>query len=114
MYASFILLQAGGEGASSITTFIFMGAIFAVAYFFLIRPQNKQRKKQEEFIKEGIQKGDRVVTISGLHGTVVELSEKTVTLLVDTKTRLTFQRESISQDMTANINKKSSDEKAKS
>ena len=91
-----LFLQSQGDPFMSL---IFMGGIIAVAYFFLIRPQNNQRKKQREFIAS-LERGSKVVTIGGIHGTIVELTENTVTLVVDGKNKITFQRDSISFDMT--------------
>jgi len=72
--------------------FIFLFALF---YFLLIRPQQKARKKHQEFLAK-LKKGDRVVTSSGIVGTVVEVGEDTVSLKVDANTRITFLKEHIS------------------
>jgi preprotein translocase subunit YajC len=72
--------------------FIFLFALF---YFLLIRPQQKARKKHQEFLAK-LKKGDRVITSSGIIGTVVEVGEDTVSLKVDANTRITFLKEHIS------------------
>lgn len=69
--------------------------IFAIFYFLLIRPQQKQQKKHREMISR-LSKNDEVVTNGGIHGTVVNLDEETVTLRVDDNTRIKFQRNTIS------------------
>jgi preprotein translocase subunit YajC len=61
--------------------------IIAVFYFFMIRPQQKQRKKHMEFLSS-IKKGDEVVTSSGIIGTVYTVSDKTVTIEVDENTKV--------------------------
>jgi len=71
--------------------FIFLFALF---YFLLIRPQQKARKKHQEFLAK-LKKGDRVITSSGIIGTVVEVGEDTVSLKVDANTRITFLKEHI-------------------
>ena len=63
-----VALQAQGGGAD-FSFFLMMGAIFLIFYFLVIRPQNKQQKEREEFLKTAA-KGDDVVTQGGLHGRV--------------------------------------------
>jgi preprotein translocase subunit YajC len=94
-----ILLQAGGGGASQ---FIMLGAMVVIFYLFFIRPQQKKQKNQRNFINE-MKKGDMVVTLGGLHGKVVEITEDTVTLDVDRGTKLTFEKGSISLDSSKRI-----------
>lgn len=71
--AAFLALQAPG---SSIAQMVFMyGAIFAIFYFVLIRPQQQQRKKHEALIKE-LKKGDEIVTAGGIVGEVVHIASQ--------------------------------------
>lgn len=84
----------GGGSGSVMTQLLFFAAIFAIFYFLLIRPQQKQ-KKEREAVLSSVKKGDRVVTTSGLHGTVVGLSDTTVTLKVTEQVRLDFDRSAI-------------------
>ncbi|MBU3933889.1 preprotein translocase subunit YajC [bacterium] len=87
---------APGAPASSPLAGLFpIFLIFAIFYFLLIRPQQKQQKKHREMISR-LSKNDEVVTNGGLHGTVVNLDEETVTLRVDDNTRIKFQRNTIS------------------
>jgi preprotein translocase subunit YajC len=88
---------AGGGGAGStafLTQIAFFGAIFAIFYFLLIRPQQKQKKDREAMLST-VKKGDRVVTTGGLHGTVTGLSEQTVTLRVSDQVKLEFDRSAV-------------------
>ncbi|HAI75890.1 MAG TPA: preprotein translocase subunit YajC [Microscillaceae bacterium] len=96
---TFILLQAKTSSASSqlISNLIFIGGIILVFYFFMIRPQAKKQKDQKNFITS-IKKGDKVVTIGGLYGKVYAVDEETVTLEVDKSVKLTFDKNSISQE----------------
>jgi preprotein translocase subunit YajC len=71
-----------------------MIGMFAIMYFLIIRPQQKQRREREDLLR-AIKKGDRVVTTGGLYGTVVGLSEHTVTLKVADQVKLDFERGSI-------------------
>jgi preprotein translocase subunit YajC len=84
----------GGGSSSVMTQLIFFAAIFAIFYFLLVRPQQKQRKEREALLS-AVKKGDRVVTTSGLHGTVVGLNDNTVTLKVTDQVRLDFDRSAI-------------------
>ena len=58
-------------------TLIFFGLIFVVMYFFMIRPQVKKQKKERQF-REELKTGDKVVTIGGIHGKIIEISDHTV------------------------------------
>ena len=86
----------GGAGGSSalLTQVVFFAAIFAIFYFLLIRPQQRQKRDRERMLT-AIKKGDRVVTSSGMHGTVLGLNEHTVTLRVADQVKLEFDRGSI-------------------
>jgi preprotein translocase subunit YajC len=84
-----------GQGSGSMMVQLaFFAAIFAIFYFLLIRPQQKQ-KRQRETMLSVVKPGDRVVMSSGLHGTVVKLSEHGVTLKVADQVRLEFDRSAI-------------------
>lgn len=87
---------AGDAGAGSILgligPFVLM---FVVFYFLLIRPQQKKTKARNAMLKS-LKKGDKIVTIGGLHGTILEISDDIVVLRVNDVTKLTFDRGSIS------------------
>ena len=85
---------AGGPGGGMYMQVVFFAAIFAIFYFLLIRPQQRQKREREQMLAK-VKKGDRVVTASGLHGTVAGLSEHTVSLRVADQVRLEFDRASI-------------------
>lgn len=92
-----IFLQSAADGG--MYNLLFFGAIIAVFYFFLIRPQNKARKEGKSF-QENLQKGDDVVTASGILGRINKIDENIVTLEVGTKTYIQVTRNSISKDLT--------------
>ena len=78
--------------------------MFVVIYFFMIRPQQK-RAKQEKEIETALKVGDKIITKSGLHGKVAELSEGTV--VIETMAgKLKMERSAISMEMSASLNKK--------
>ena len=78
----------------------FMAIGIGIFYFFMIRPQIKEQKAQKNFT-DGIKKGNKVVTIGGIHGTIASIEEDgTMTLLIAPKTLITVQRSAISLDAT--------------
>ncbi len=104
-YAAGQMPNGGGSG-SVMTQLLFFAAIFAIFYFLLVRPQQKQRRDREALLST-VKKGDRVVTTSGLHGTVVGLNEHTVTLKVADQVKLDFDRASIGRIVPAGGDKES-------
>lgn len=95
-----LILQAtSGSGTSSYSTLIFMVLIFVVFYFFMIRPQSKKAKQATTF-REGIKKGDKVVTIGGMHGTIAEVADTTFLIEVDNGVKLRFEKSSVSMEAT--------------
>jgi preprotein translocase subunit YajC len=86
----------GGQGGSGalVTQLVFFAAIFAIFYFLLIRPQQRQRRERDRLLS-ALKRGDRVVTTSGLHGTITGLTEHTVTLRVADQVKLEFDRAAI-------------------
>ena len=85
---------ATATGGSPLMTIIMFGLIFVIFYFFIIRPQNKKQKETEKMIA-ALKKGDKVVTIGGIHGTVVTTKEATVVVKVDDGTKIEFSRSAI-------------------
>ncbi len=71
--------------------------IFVVMWFFMIRPQRKQQKELQKF-REGLKKGDKVVTIGGIYGTVMEVKEKTLLLEVDSNVKIRVDKNSVVKD----------------
>jgi preprotein translocase subunit YajC len=69
--------------------------MFVIFYFLLIRPQQKQAKKHQEFLRS-LKTGDRVITSGGLHGVVTGLTDTTVTLEVADKVRVKVSRAAVS------------------
>ncbi len=94
-----ILLQAKGGDSSSVGMMIVMALVFAVMYFFMIRPQQKKQKDEVKW-RDTIKSGDKVVTIGGLHGSIVGVEGDRIVLSVDNGVRLTFNKTSISHEAT--------------
>lgn len=80
-----------------------MGLLMVVFYFFMIRPQQKKAKDAKKF-RESLQKGARVVTIGGIHGRIVEVSDATILLEVDSNVKLRFERSAIAMDSSMQLN----------
>jgi preprotein translocase subunit YajC len=94
-YAYAAAQAPSGQGSGSMMVQLaFFAAIFAIFYFLLIRPQQKTKRERERMLS-AVKPGDRVVMSSGLHGTVVKLSEHGVTLKVADQVRLEFDRTAI-------------------
>jgi len=97
------LLQAA-PGGSSFMPFFFV-AMILVFWLFFIRPQAKKQKQQKLFI-ENLQKGDKVVTIAGIHGTVNKVNEDgTLSLEINPGSYIKIERSSISLEWTTQLNK---------
>ena len=99
----FLMLgDTSGSGQGDYTQFIFLGLILVVFYFFMIRPQMKKSKDQKKF-RESLKKGDKVITIGGIHGKILDLSDTTVTLEMVDKTHIKFEKSAISLDNSASL-----------
>ena len=94
-----ILLQAteGAGGYAAIMQFVLLGGIFLVFYLFMIRPQQK-RQKEEKAFRESLGKGDKVVTIGGLHGRIESMDETSALLSVDSSVKLRFEKTALRAD----------------
>lgn len=108
MFQIVFLQNTTQGGGNSMISLLFMLGIFAVFYFLMILPQQKRQKAQIKF-RDSVKKGDRIVTIGGIHGKITELSKDTIVLEVDKGVRITFERSAISMEGT----KRYTDENAK-
>jgi len=86
---------AAGGGGGLLGTFLPFVFIIAIFYFLIIRPQNKKRKETEKMLS-ALKKGDKVVTIGGLHGTIQSVKETTVIIKADDNVKLEFLRSAVS------------------
>lgn len=84
---------AAGQGSLLVSLIPFI-LMFAIFYFLLIRPQQKRSKTRNQMLAS-VKKGDKIVTIGGMHGKIVELTDDTFVLLVNDSTKLTFNRSAI-------------------
>lgn len=100
-----VLMMAQPGGKSGGFEFVFLGLMILVFWLFMIRPQAKKAKEQKKFV-ENMQKGDKIVTIAGIHGVVNKVNEDgTLQLEISPGSYLKIEKSSISMEWTANINK---------
>ncbi|MFS1513843.1 preprotein translocase subunit YajC [Chengkuizengella sp. SCS-71B] len=91
-----LLAEAGTTGEPSmLTTFVLpLVLMFAVFYFLLIRPQQKKQKARNLMLGD-LKKGDKVITIGGIHGTIFEITDDMVVLQINDATKMTFDRSAV-------------------
>jgi preprotein translocase subunit YajC len=77
-----VLLQAAGTGGNGWATLIMFGGMFVIMYFFMIRPQQKKQKEAKLF-QDALAVGDRVMTLGGIHGKVVEVGDTFIVMSID-------------------------------
>jgi preprotein translocase subunit YajC len=88
--------SASGTTGSTILSFLPFVLIFVIFYFLLILPQQKRQKKLKAML-EALKKGDKVVTSSGIWGTITNLGKETVTVQIADNTKIKVQRDHISR-----------------
>ena len=94
-----ILLQANNQ----VQSYIMMGLLALVFYFFMIRPQIKKQKDQRKFVEE-LKKGEKVVTTAGIHGKIVEIADTTILVEVDNGVKIRFEKAAISLESSKALN----------
>jgi len=96
LVSGLVLLQAqtGNPTGQMISTLVTFGLVFVIFYFLIIRPQNKKQKEAQKMI-EAVKKGDKVVTVGGVHGVISSVKETTVVIKVDDNTKIEFSKSAI-------------------
>ncbi len=99
-----VVLQAapGGSGTMNLVMIVL---IFVIFYFFMIRPQMKKAKTEKSF-RETVKKGDKVVTIGGLHGRVLEVDNTTLMVEIDTNVKVRLEKSAVSVEATRQLAQK--------
>jgi len=95
--AMLLMTPAGGEGGSSgspVVTIVMFGGIILVLYFMMIRPQQKRASEHKKLL-EGLKKGDKVLTSSGIHGVVSGLEDNAVLVQISENTKVKFEKNAI-------------------
>ncbi len=93
-----ILQQPAGAGTGNWSFLVMMGLIFVVMYFFMIRPQQKKQKELVKF-RSSLQRGDKVITMGGIYGVIVEVKEQYVLVEVDSNVKLRVDKSSLVKDI---------------
>ena len=94
-----ILQAAPAAQGSQWSMWIMLALIFVVMWFFMIRPQRKQQKELQNF-RDSLKKGDKVVTIGGIYGTVDEIKDNTVLIIVDRDVKIRVSKQALVKDFT--------------
>jgi preprotein translocase subunit YajC len=94
---------AAGSNPNPVMQFLPLILIGIVFYFFMIRPQTKKMKEQKNFI-EAIKKGDKVVTIGGIHGKIADINEDTYLLEIENGVKMKIDKVSVSLEASKKIN----------
>ena len=92
-------LAAEASGSGSFTPLLLIVLLFGVMYFLMIRPQQKRRREAMQ-MQNSLGPGDRIVTIGGLHGTVVAVDDDVVTLDIADGVHVRFARPAIARVLT--------------
>lgn len=80
-----------GQQVNPLLNLVPLVFIFVVFYFLLIRPQKSKEKEQQKLLN-GLQKNDEVVTVSGIHGTIINVKDKTITLRIDDSVKIEMEK----------------------
>ncbi|MBR1539444.1 MAG: preprotein translocase subunit YajC [Bacteroidales bacterium] len=94
------LLQAQGAGQAGgggLTMLLMLALIFVVMWLFMIRPQQKRQKELNAF-RDNLKKGDKVVTVGGIYGTVLDVTENKVMLEIDKDVKIKVDKASLVKD----------------
>lgn len=104
-----VLMASQGGGSNSLFQFIPLIGVVVVIYFFMIRPQQKRAKEQREF-RENVQKGDKIVTIGGIHAKVVEVKDSELVIDPGNSQKLTIDRSAVSMESSKEVQNQGEEE----
>ena len=95
------LLQTAAPAAQGggLSMWVMLILIFVVMWFFMIRPQRKQQKELQNF-RDSLKKGDKVVTVGGIYGTVDEIKDNSVLIIVDRDVKIRVSKQALVKDFT--------------
>ncbi len=99
MQTILLLAQQSGEkpAGGGYQMLIFLGLMILVFYFFMIRPQQKKQKQIKEF-RENIKRGDKIITIGGIHGKIVDVQDATFTVEISDNVKITIEKAAVAID----------------
>jgi preprotein translocase subunit YajC len=96
-YALTLLQAQGSANGGGLTMLLMLALIFVVMWLFMIRPQQKRQKELNNF-RNSLSKGDKVVTVGGIYGTVIEVNDNKVMLEIDKDVRIKVDKASLVKD----------------
>lgn len=92
-----LMMPAEGDAGGGLGAFLPLILIVLVFYLFFIRPQMKKQKDLKKF-REALKKGDKIITIGGIHGKIVEEQERTFTIEVEGQNRLKIEKSAVAME----------------
>jgi len=98
----FLMQQQQGQESSGASFFIMILLMIVVFYFFMIRPQMKKSKDQKKF-REGLKKGDKIITIGGIHGKILEVQETTLIIETEGLGKLRIEKSAAAMDNSSQL-----------
>lgn len=105
---NFVVLMTSPEGEGGGASFLIMILLMIVVfYFFMIRPQQRKAKEQKQF-RESLKKGDRIITIGGIHGKVLEVKETTLIIQTEGEGKLRIEKSAAAVDHKSQLDEQSS------
>ncbi|HPS84587.1 MAG TPA: preprotein translocase subunit YajC [Bacteroidales bacterium] len=102
-FANILLMapqSADGQSSGGWSTMIMLLLLVVVFWLFFIRPQSKKNKEIKQF-RQGLKKGDRVITIGGIHGKILEINDTTVIIETEGQGKLKMEKNAIAQEFKA-------------
>lgn len=100
-----LLQAADGAQGSQLSFWVMMGLMILVIWLFMWRPESKRRKEMAKF-REGLKKGDKIITAGGIYGTVKEIKETTLLIEVDSNVTLRVDKNMVVADNSASVQEK--------
>ena len=94
IYSILLMAPPEGQKGGGIQQIIMLVLIFGIFYFFMIRPQMKKAKEAKKF-REGLKKGDKIITIGGIHGKIAEVSDTTFMIDTDGGGKLRIEKSAV-------------------
>jgi len=98
----FLMQQQQGQESSGASFFIMILLMIVVFYFFMIRPKMQKSKDQKKF-REGLKKGDKIITIGGIHGKILEVQETTIIIETEGLGKLRIEKSAAAMDNSSQL-----------
>jgi preprotein translocase subunit YajC len=107
LMTNFVLLMSPGNEGGGTQFIIMILLMIVVFYFFMIRPQQRKAKEQKQF-RENLKKGDRIITIGGIHGKILEVKETTIIIQTEGEGKLRIEKSAAAVDHKSQLDEQSS------